>query len=282
MKLKLFTTLIFMISILQITAQSSYSLELNLKTIPTKEITKNESGIGFSFHQNLDSKNKITNSLSYKNSSLNYNPENYYSEDYTDKYNRIENNFRFTHQINNKIDWDFELKTVAAFEKSLGFSDVTMLGGTGIKYAFNDKSNIHLGVKRMTLFGKAQVLPTIAFYSKLNTNTAIEIGFPNSSISYSNNERNAFRLTNIFDGEYYNIDQTKAINMNLNASKISFSQMTTALEYERNIDRNWFMSFQGGYQFDKKYTLTNNRGTTKFNFDANDGYLFNIGIKYKQ
>lgn len=271
-----------MISILQITAQSSYSLELNLKTIPTKEITKNESGIGFSFHQNLDSKNKITNSLSYKNSSLNYNLENYYSEDYTDKYNRIENNFGFTHQINNKINWDIELKTVASFEKSLGFSDITILGGTGIKYAFNNENNIHLGVKRMTLFGKPQVLPTIAFYSKLNTNTAFEIGFPNSSISYSNNERNAFRLTNVFDGEYYNLDQTKAINMNLNASRISFSQMTTALEYERNIDRNWFMSFQGGYQFDKKYTLTNNRGTTKFNFDANDGYLFNIGIKYKQ
>ena len=58
--------------------------------------------------------------------------------------------------------------------------------------------------------------------------------------------------------------------------------MTTALEYERNVDKNWFLSFQGGYQFNKKYRLTDNRGTTKFNFDANDGTLFNIGIKYKQ
>lgn len=282
MKLKYFTTLIFMISILKISAQSSYSLELNLKTIPTKEITKNETGIGFSFDENLDSKNKITNSLSYKNTSLNYNPENYYSENNNNKYNRIENNFELVHQINEKIDWDFEFKTVATFEKSLGFSDITILGGTGIKYAFNENNSIHLGVKRMTVFGKTEVLPTVAFYNKLNSNTAIEIGFPNSSISYSNNKRNAFRLTNTFNGEYYNLDQAKAINTNLSATKMSFSQMTTALEYERNIDRNWFMSFQGGYDFNKKYTLTNDRGTTQFNFNANDGYLFNIGIKYKQ
>lgn len=281
MKLKLFTTLIFMISILKITAQSSYSLELNLKTIPTKEISKNESGIGFSFHQNLDSKNKITNSLTYKNSSLNYGSGNYFSAN-NNKYNWIENKLELTHQINNKVNWNLELKTIAAFEKSFDFSDITILGDAGIGYAFNEKNNIYLGVKRMTLFGKAQILPTIAFHSQFNSNTAIEIGFPNSAISYSNNERNAFRLTNVFDGEYYNLDQAKAINSNGNASKISFSQMTTALEYERSVDRNWYMSFQGGYQFDKKYTLTNNRGTTKYNFDANDGFLFNIGIKYKQ
>lgn len=282
MKLKYFTTLIFMISILKISAQSGYSLELNLKTIPTKEITKNETGIGFSYHENLDSKNKISNSLSYKNTSLNYNLTNYYSENNNNKYNRIENNFELVHQINNKMDWNFEFKTIAAFEKSLVFSDFTILGGTGIKYAFNENNSLHLGVKRMTVFGKAEVLPTVAFYSKLSTNTAIEIGFPNSSISYSNNERNALRLTNTFSGEYYNLDQAKAINSNLSATKMSFSQMTTALEYERNIDHNWFMSFQGGYDFNKKYTLTNDRGTTQFNFNANDGYLFNIGIKYKQ
>ncbi|GGA78402.1 hypothetical protein GCM10008015_18880 [Flavobacterium palustre] len=280
MKLKVITTLIFMMSIPEITAQSNYSLELNLKTIPTREITKNESGIGFYFHQNLDSKNKITNSLTYKNSSLNYSLHNDVSEN-NNKYNWIENKLVLTHQINNKINWDLELKTVASFENKLNIPDITLLGGAGIGYAFNEKNNIHLGVQRMTVFGKAQILPTFAFQSQFNSNTSIEIGFPNSSIRYSNNERNAFRLTNVFDGEYYNLDQPKVIN-NLSATKISFSQMTTALEYERNVDSNWYMSFQGGYQFDKKYTLTNNRGTTKYNFDANDGFLFNIGIKYKQ
>ncbi len=282
MKLKYFTTLVFMISILKITAQSGYSLELNVKTIPTEEITKNETGIGFSFYSNLDSKNKITNCISYKNSGLKFNLDNYYSADNKNNYNRIENNLEFKHQMNEKVGLDFEFKTIAAFENSLGFSDVGFFGGTGIHYSYSEKSSIYLGVKRTTLFGKAEVLPSITFNSKLNAKTNLTLGFPYSKIQYSNNERNIFSLTNIFDGEYYKLDQAKTISPNLSATKISFSQMTTVLEYERNVDRNWFMNFQGGYQFNKKYTLTNNRGTTQFNFDANDGYLFNIGIKYKQ
>lgn len=281
MKLKYFTTLVFMISILKITAQSGYSLELNVNTIPTEEITKNETGIGISFFSNLDSKNKITNSISYKNSGLNFNLENYYLENNKSNYNRIENNFEFKHQLNEKVGLDFEFKTIAAFENSLDFSDVGFFGGAGIHYSYSEKSSIYLGVKRTTLFGKAEVLPAIAFKSKLNAKTDLTVGFPYSNIQYSNNERNIFSLTNTFDGEYYQLDQTKTISSNLSASRMSFSQMTTALEYERNVDGNWYMSFQGGYQFNKKYRLTDNRGTTKFNFDANDGYLFNIGIKYK-
>ena len=281
MQLKYFTTLIFMISILKITAQSGYSLELNVKTIPMEEITKNETGIGFSFYKNLDSKNKIINTISYKNSGLKFNLDHYYSAENKNNYNRIENNLDFQHQLNDKLTLDFEFKTVAGFEKSLGFTDVDFFGGAGIHYSYSKKSNIYLGVKRTTLFGKAEVLPAIALNSKLNAKTDLTLGFPYSKIQYSNNERNIFNLTNTFDGEYYQLDQAKTISANWSASRMSFSQMTTALEYERNVDGNWFMSFQGGYQFNKKYTLTDNRGTTKFNFDANDGYLFNIGIKYK-
>lgn len=281
MKLKYFTTLVFMISILKITAQSGYSLELNVNTIPTEEITKNETGIGISFLSNLDSKNKITNSINYKNSGLKFNLDNYYSVDNKNNYNRIENNLEFKHHLNEKVGLDFEFKTIAAFENSLDFSDVGFFGGAGIQYSYSEKSSIYLGIKRNTLLGKAEVLPAIAFNSKLNAKTDLTVGFPYSKIQYSNNERNVFSLKNTFNGEYYQLDQTKTISSNLSASRMSFSQMTTALEYERNVDGNWFMSFQGGYQFNKKYRLTDNRGTTKFNFDANDGYLLNIGIKYK-
>lgn len=282
MKLKYFTSLICMISILKTTAQSGYSLELNIKTVPTESITKNETGVGFSFYDNWNTKNKISNTISYKNTGLNFDLDDYYSSDTNYRLNRIENNLELSHKFNKKISLDLELKTVAAFENNFGISDVSLFGGAEMRYSFNEKNSLQLGVKRMSVFGKAVVLPTLAFYSQLNPDTYIEIGFPNSAIHYSNNERNHFSLTNSFDGEYYKLDQNKKIESNLTASKISFSQMTTAFEYERNVDKNWFLSFQGGYQFNKKYRLTDNRGTTKFNFDANDGTLFNIGIKYKQ
>lgn len=282
MKLKYFTPLICMISIFKTTAQSGYSLELNIKTIPTESITKNETGVGFSLYNNWNTKNKISNTISYKNTGLNFDLANYYSSDTNYYFNRIENNLELSHEFSKKTSLNFEFKTVAAFENNFGISDVSLFGGAELRYAYNEKSSFRLGLKRMSVFGKAEVLPTIAFYSKLNPSTTIEIGFPNTAIRYTNNERNQFSLTNNFDGEYYKLDQNKKIGTNLTASKAAFSQMTTALEYERNIDHNWFMSFQGAYQFNKKYTLTDNRGTTKFNFDANDGYLFNIGIKYKE
>ena len=282
MKLKYFTSLICMISILKTTAQSGYSLELNIKTVPTESITKNETGVGFSFYDNWNTKNKISNTISYKNTGLNFDLDDYYSSDTNYRLNRIENNLELSHKFNKKISLDLELKTVAAFENNFGISDVSLFGGAEMRYSFNEKNSLQLGVKRMSVFGKAAVFPTLVFYSQLNPDTYIEIGFPNSAIHYSNNERNHFSLTNSFDGEYYKLDQNKKIESNLTASKISFSQMTTAFEYERNVDKNWFLSFQGGYQFNKKYRLTDNRGTTKFNFDANDGILFNIGIKYKQ
>jgi len=282
MKLKYFTSLICMIPILKTTAQSGYSLELNIKTIPTESITKNETGVGFSFYDNWNTKNKISNTISYKNTGLNFDLDDYYSSDTNYRLNRIENNLELNHKFNKKISLDLEFKTVAAFENNFGISNVSLFGGAEMHYSFNEKNSLQLGVKRMSVFGKAVVLPTLAFYSQLNPDTYIEIGFPNSAIHYSNNERNHFSLTNSFDGEYYKLDQNKKIESNLTASKISFSQMTTAFEYERNVDKNWFLSFQGGYQFNKKYRLTDNRGTTKFNFDANDGTLFNIGIKYKQ
>ncbi len=281
MNLKYFTTLICMISILKTTAQNGYSLELNIKTIPTELITKNETAIDFSFYKKTGTKNTLTNSINYKNSGLKYGLDNYYSLNNTNSLNRLENNLEYAHLFNKKIGLNIEFTTVAAFENNLGISDVTIFGGGEIQYFYN-KNSIRLGAKRMSAFGKTEVLPTIAFKSIVNANTAIEIGFPNSSLQYSNNERNTFSLTNTFDGEFYNLDQMRTINSTLNASKMSFSQITTALKYERNIDYNWFMSFQGGYQSNKKYTLTNNRGTTQFNFNANDGYLFNIGIKYKQ
>ena len=57
--------------------------------------------------------------------------------------------------------------------------------------------------------------------------------------------------------------------------------MTSALEYERNMDTNWFVSLKGGYNFNKNYTLKNNNEVPTFDFNINNGYLFNIGIKYK-
>jgi hypothetical protein len=88
-------------------------------------------------------------------------------------------------------------------------------------------------------------------------------------------------LTNSFNGNFYNLDKPEVLDHLNAATKVSFSQMTSALEYERNMDSNWFVSLKGGYEFNKKYNLTNNSGDSKLDFNSTNGYIFNIGIKYK-
>ncbi|MNR51378.1 hypothetical protein D3C85_1710460 [compost metagenome] len=58
--------------------------------------------------------------------------------------------------------------------------------------------------------------------------------------------------------------------------------MTSAVEYERNVDRNWFLNFKAGYDFNKKYILIDNDNHEVYDFNTGNGYILGIGIKYKQ
>lgn len=281
MRIKTLANLLFMIPILNASAQSGYSLELHIKTQPTEKITVNETGIGVTFFKNVDSKNKITNTFKYKNISVNYSLENYDLQNSLNQFTGFENNFEFSHQLTGNTKLNLEINPTVNFESNLGISDVSILGGLEVYHSFNKSNTIRIGVKRMTLFGKPEILPTFSFHHQINPDSFVDVGFPNSTISYSNNARNNFSLTNSFSGNFYNLDKPRVLN-DLNAgTKVSFSQMTSALEYERNMDSNWFVSLKGGYEFYKKYNLTNNTGDSKFDFNSTNGYIFNIGIKYK-
>ena len=58
--------------------------------------------------------------------------------------------------------------------------------------------------------------------------------------------------------------------------------MTSAFEYERNVDKNWFLNFKAGYDFNKKYNLIDNDNHKVYDFNTGNGYVLGIGIKYKQ
>ncbi|MFV5698325.1 DUF6268 family outer membrane beta-barrel protein [Flavobacterium sp. ZT3R17] len=270
-----------MIPILNASAQSGYSLELNVKTQPTEKITVNETGIGLTFFKNIDSKNKITNTVKYKNIGINYSLENYDLQNSLNQFTSFENDFEFSHQLTGKTKLNLEINPTVSFERNPGISDVSILGGLEVNHSFNSRNTISIGIKRMAPFGKPEILPTFSFYHQINKNAFVNIGFPNSTISYSNSNRNTFNVTNSFDGNFYNLDRPRVLDDLNTATRFSFSQMTSALEYERNMDSNWFVNLKGGYQFNKKYNLTNNSGESKFDFNNTDGYIFNIGIKYK-
>jgi hypothetical protein len=281
MRIKTLANLLFMIPILNASAQSGYSLELNIKTQPTEKITVNETGIGLSFFKNFDSKNKITSTFRYKNTEVNYSLKNYDLRNNLTEFNGFETDLAFSHQLAKKMKLNLEINTTVNFENSIGIADLSLLGGLDVNYSFNPTNTIRFGVKRMTLFGKPQLLPVFSFYHQIKQNAFLEVGFPNTAISYSNTTRNTFRVTNSFNGHFFNLDRPTTLNDLSMGTKVSFSQMTTAIEYDRSIDSNWLISLKGGYESNKKYSLTNNSGDSRFDFNSGNGYILTLGIKYK-
>lgn len=282
MRIKTLANLLFMIPILNASAQIGYSLELQIKTQPTEKITVNETGLGATFFKNIDSKNKTTNTLRYKNTEVNYSLANYDLQNNLNHFISFENDFEFSHQVTEKTKLNLEINPTVNFENNLGISDVSILGGFEVNHSINPTNTIRFGVKRMMLFGKPELLPTFSFYHQINPSAFLEVGFPYTAISYSNASRNRFRFTNSFDGNYYNLDRPRVLNDLNEVTKVSFSQMTTAIEYERNMDANWFITLKGGYESNKKYQLTNLNGDSKFDFNSSNGSILSIGIKYKQ
>ncbi|KFF19842.1 DUF6268 family outer membrane beta-barrel protein [Flavobacterium hydatis] len=280
MKIKTLLSLLIMVPMFTIYAQNGYSVDLNIKTEPADKITLNETSIGILVYKNIDAKNKITNTLQYKNIGVKYDIENYAYKHSYNPYNSIKNTLLVAHLLTSKTTLNLELEPTLNFQENLNLSDLSILGGLEINQVINKNNIVSFGIKRTNALGLPQIIPTFSFYHKINDVAKMTIGFPNTAISYSNNERNVFSLTNSFNGDFFNLDNTKYLDDNT-ATKASLSQITTALEYERNMDGNWFVNFKAGYDFNKKYQLSNHDTDNVYDFNIGNSYILNIGIKYK-
>ncbi|SEP32511.1 hypothetical protein SAMN05444671_0043 [Flavobacterium sp. CF108] len=280
MKIRFIICSVFLVSFLNMKAQENFSVHLNLKTEPTDKIDFTETSIGISLSKKISSKSLITNTLEYSNLNINYDLGRYESFEDLDKLQLIKGKFEFSQKISNSTKLNFTFTPMFSFQENLSFSDFTLLGGFEIKQQLNSKTTLSIGAARTSIFGNPKFLPSASLNYKVNDNANVLIGFPDSRISYSNNIRNKFSLSNSFNGSFYNLNIQNEIDKN--AAKATLSQMTTSFEYERNVDKNWFLNFKAGYDFDKKYKLTDGENHTVYDFNISNGYILGIGIKYKQ
>jgi len=280
MKTKVLVWAVFLVCPFCVKAQEKFSVDFNLKTEPTEEINFNESNAGISVSKKIDDKNEITNTAEYTNLKIKYDAGTYNYFENLNQFNQIQNKFEISHKVSDATKLNLAVIPTINFQQNLGISDVNVLGGFQLNQQLNLKIALKIGIERSTVFGSPKFIPTLSFSNKINDQSSVLIGFPHSKISYSNNERNIFSLSNSFNGSFYNLDQSLALYNT--AAKISTSQMTTALEYERNMDKNWFINFKAGYDFDKKYNLLDENNHKLYDFNPGNGYILNIGIKYKQ
>ncbi|MBZ4041817.1 DUF6268 family outer membrane beta-barrel protein [Flavobacterium hibisci] len=279
MKKKDLVLVLFWISFLNMKAQEKLVADFNLKTEPTEKINFNEINTGIAVYKKIDDKNEITNKLEYTNLKIKYDTRAYYDFENLNQFNQIQNKLEISRKISELTRLNFSVKPTINFQQNLDISDVTLLGSFQLKQQLTSKIGLNIGVERSTIFGNPKFIPTLSFYGKINQ-TNILIGFPDSAISYSNNERNKFSVSNNFNGNFYNLD--KSLESYSKGTKISTSQITTAFEYERNMDKNWFVNFKAGYDFNKQYDLVDENNHKLYDFNTGNGYILSIGIKYKQ
>jgi hypothetical protein len=261
-------------------AQENFSVNMNLKTEPTDKIDFNESGIGVLFSKKINAKNQITNTLEYSSLKVNYELGSFNNVEDLDQFNKIQNTLEIKHEFSNTTKFELALTPSVNFQQNLDASDFSLFGSFDISQQLNSKTNIKLGLARTSIFGYAKFIPTLSINYQMNEHSNVLIGFPDSNISYSNNIRNKFSLTNSFNGNFYHLDGPNSFYEN--ATKASLSQMTSAFEYERNVTKNWFLNFKAGYDFNKKYNLLDNDNHRIYDFNTSNGYILGLGIKYKQ
>ncbi|WP_417942528.1 DUF6268 family outer membrane beta-barrel protein [Flavobacterium sp. RS13.1] len=261
-------------------AQEKLAVDFNLKTEPTQEINFNETNASIAVYKKINDKNEITNKTEYTNLKIKYDARTYYDFENLNQFNQIQNKFGISHKVSEATTLNFSVRPTINFQQNLNISDVTLLGSFQLKQQLNSKTGLNIGVERSTIFGTPKFIPTLSISGKINDQTNILIGFPDTAISYSNNERNKFSISNTFNGNFYNLDESP--EQYSNAAKISTSQITTALDYERNMDKNWFVNFKAGYNFNKQYHLLDENNHKLYDFNSGNGYILSIGIKYKQ
>lgn len=279
MKIRFLICSLFIISVCEVKAQENFSISADLKTESTNNTNFNATNVAVFYQKKIGGKSKIANTLEYSGLKVNYEtlPYNFHTK--PEQFNQMQNNFEYLCEISEKTKFKVSIIPTANFQNQLDFSDITVMGNLSISQKLNSKTNLTIGAGRTTIFGTPKITPIVAVDYKMNEKINFKIGFPDSKISYSNNERNQFSVTNIFNGNFYHLDRN--INMDYNAEKAVLSQMTSALEYERNVEGSWFLNFKAGYNFNKKYNLSDSSNHIVYDYNTGNGYVLGIGIKYK-
>lgn len=280
MKIKVIVWMVFFACSFTMKAQGQFYADFNLKSEPTDKIDFNEANVRISVAKKIDDENEVTNTTEYTNLKIKYEAGAYYDFENLTQFNRIQNKFEISHKGSNVSKLNLAITPAINFQQNFGISDLNFLGSFILNQQLSSKTAINIGIERSTAFGSPKFIPTLSFSAKINNQTNVLIGFPDSKISYSNNVRNKFSMSNSFNGSYYNLDDS--FDLYNNTARISISQMTTALEYERNVDTGWFINLKAGYDFDKKYNLLDDNNHKLYDFNTGNGYILSIGIKYKQ
>ncbi|MEH6408142.1 MAG: DUF6268 family outer membrane beta-barrel protein [Leeuwenhoekiella sp.] len=193
-------------------------------------------------------------------------------------------NLDFTYHLSEKwaFSTDFNTAIISTLTEPVTSEDVFFTGGLFVIKnggTENLPTQIKAGLGYYNFTGIPQILPVVSFSQQLDENLFYKIGFPETLITYSLNQRSRINAVAQLDGYYAHLSNP-VILQTTNATNASVSSTTLSLGYEYDMDEYWSYNFKAGYLIDNDYDLRDSADDKIYSFDMPTRPFFSTGIKF--
>ncbi len=225
----------------------------------------------------------LTNSLAYSNYKIDYNSDEILNESLLgiESFKSVAYTLQFKKEILN--GWEYSISASPAissnFESNISFDDVIFNGAAIFSKKYTN-NKLKFGVIRNSSYGFNTPIPVVSIAGAINQKLTYSVGFPITEFLYKVNTRNQFSLYAKPKGFYSNITNEIVVNIDDEVEKAQFQSIISGLKYSHNIDDNWKIEVDAGYQLKSDYELLDKDLNSVYEFKTKNNLSAGVSLKF--
>ena len=191
-------------------------------------------------------------------------------------------------------EWSIDISVVPTissnFKNGISGEDVVLNGISVISRRKNTKkgfSKLAIGLGHGTLIGEPRLYPVVSFEHKVNNSWRYFIGFPDTGVDLSFNERHKLLFRAYVSGLYANNSQMVSFgnSMSLRDTKLRHSVLDLGVQHTFRLQPNLTTVLKAGYLPMNRLEILDNGNNLIYDFEPDGsayitmGLIFNLKIK---
>ncbi|MET1260631.1 DUF6268 family outer membrane beta-barrel protein [Flagellimonas sp. DF-77] len=144
------------------------------------------------------------------------------------------------------------------------------------------KTGFRVGVERNTRLGAPRFVPMVAFWHRVNSQLTMRLGFPESRLSYTLNERHSLSATAEQQGTFYHIGNgfSNGFGQSFEATRLVFSQVDLSLRHHYKLQERIEVVSRIGLLATPQLEVETLSGTDLLDFEPDGSVFFSMGLTY--
>lgn len=182
-----------------------------------------------------------------------------------------------THSLGEQ--WQLDAWGEASWASGINANETVLTGAAALQYTLKSfPAHLRLGVQYDTPLGDRELLPLVELAVSTHQ-FYLQLGFPESRISYALSESSTLSTHFDFEGDYFYVPQTVDF-AGQTANQVGIARQKLAFDYAYNIDAMWSFSLSAGYLFQNelKFYDSDQHAVNTLNMGAVP--VFSTGIKF--